>query len=114
VPDLSLIERILSIEFAEIVEATEIARNKLRVFLKEDSFVDIWFSTKIKGRYSLHWDRRKINNTIYRHDNMPHKRWKTIKTFPKHFHNGSSKGEDVKESFISDNPISAVREFLNL
>jgi len=111
VPDLILIERILTIEFSEIIEATEIIHNKLRIFLKEESFVDIWFSSRIKGRYSHHWDRRKIDNTFYRHDNMPHKKWETVKTFPKHFHNGSSKDKDVKESFLNDEPVTSVREF---
>jgi hypothetical protein len=45
-----------------------------------------------------------------RHDNIPHAKWKFVKTFPKHFHNGSE--ENVIESNISDNPEKAIREFL--
>ena len=41
----------------------------------------------------------------------PHEKWKFVKTFPKHFHNGSE--ENVVESYISDNPEVAIREFLN-
>jgi hypothetical protein len=44
--------------------------------------VDVWFSLKLLGRYSYHWERRAIDGSIYRHDNTPHKRWQTIGTFP--------------------------------
>jgi len=64
-----------------------------------------------KGRYSYHWERRPFNGTIYRHDNAPHHKWKNIGTFPKHFHDGQD--HNVSESFISDDPIIAVGEFLS-
>ena len=51
--------------------------------------------------------------TSYRHDNAPHKRWRHIKTFPKHFHNGSEADEDGKESYISEDPLEGIRDFLN-
>jgi hypothetical protein len=41
---------------------------------------------------------------------ITHERWKYVKTFPKHFHNGSE--ENVVESNISDTPEEAIREFL--
>ncbi|MBI5376416.1 MAG: hypothetical protein HZA77_13365 [Candidatus Schekmanbacteria bacterium] len=111
-PDIQSIERIISIEFSDIVEGTEIVHNKLRIFLKENSFVDIWFSEKIKGRYAYHWDRRNIDDKFYRYDNIPHKKWRSIKTYPHHFHNGSSRKEDTKESDIS-NDIAGVRRFFS-
>lgn len=51
-----------------------------------------------------------FDDTIYRHDNISHKKWETVKTFPKHFHNGSE--EKVIESEISNDPVKALREFL--
>jgi len=41
---------------------------------------------------------------------MPHDKWKSVKTFPKHFHDGDT-GE-VIESFLAEDPESAIREFL--
>ncbi len=85
--------------------------NEIRVFLIDSSLLDIWFSLKLVGRYSYHWERRFIDNSIYRHDNAPHRNWEKVKTFPKHFHNGLE--EDVIESYISDDPEEANRDFLN-
>lgn len=111
--DVQKLKEIAEVEFNEIVadaEATDI--NELRIALREGSFIDVWFSLKLEGRYSYHWERRAIDGMIYRHDNAPHKRWRHIQTFPKHFHNGSEADEDCEESRISDNPEEALREFL--
>ena len=97
-------------EFSDIVVKGEILRLpsgaplKLRLYILDDSFVDVWIS---KGKYSYHWQKEDL---IFRHDNAPHERWKHVKTFPKHFHNGSE--ENVVESKISDKPEKAIREFL--
>lgn len=101
-------------EFKTVVESGKILYSqseepwKLRLYLYDNSFTDIYYS--IKGKYSYHWDRRLTSNKIYRHDNAPHEKWKDIPTFPKHFHNGSD--DIVVSSHISDNPESALREFL--
>ncbi len=97
-------------EFSDIVESTSIIRNKLRVVLTDASFVDFWWSAEIEGRFAHHWERRHVDGRFFRHDNMPHARWKTIKTFPRHFHDGETGG--VTESFLSQVPEEAVREFL--
>jgi hypothetical protein len=72
--------------------------------------VDVWYSLKLSDRYSYHWERRAIDGTIYRHDNAPHKRWQSVETFPRHFHDGSE--ARVSESYISADPEEALREFL--
>ena len=87
----------------EIVKLPSGAPLKLRLYLLDNSFVDVWIS---KSKYSYHWQR---SNLIFRHDNALHEKWKFIKTFPKHFHNGSE--ENVKESYINDNPEIAIRKF---
>lgn len=101
-------------EFAEIVVHAEIQRlptgdpRKLRLSIVDNSFVDIFVS--ITGRYSYHWGRASTaGSAIYRHDNAPHKAWRYIATFPKHFHNGSE--ENVTESTISSRPAEAIRSF---
>jgi len=81
---------------------------KVRVIFIDNSFLDIYWSPS--GRYSLHYERRHIDGTIYRHDNAPHEKHQHIRTFPKHFHRGSE--DIVEESHISEDPIKAVEHFL--
>jgi len=109
--DILKLKEIAEIEFSDIVEDVIITDiNEIRIFLIDGSFVDVWYSLKLEGRYSYHWERRHINKSIYRHDNVPHKKWEYISTFPKHFHNGNE--EKVIESYISEKPDEALREFL--
>jgi hypothetical protein len=96
--------------FSDIVEFTRILNGKLRIFLKDQSFLDIWVSRSVKGRYAFHLERRHIDGTIYRHDNIPHKAWKHVKTFPRHFHYMEEK--NVVESDINPDPKEALRDFL--
>lgn len=98
-------------EFPDIVTDAVILRGVLnfpksvRIFLRDNSFIEIWTSGE---RYSYHWERRHRNGTMYRHDNAPHHA--EIKTHPKHFHNGSE--ENVVESYINNKREDALREFL--
>jgi len=109
--DIAKIRRIVDIEYPRIVASSEIFHDKLRVYVTDGSFVDIWFSTKIPGRFSYHWERRQIDGKIYRHDNFPDPRWGKLSTFPKHFHDGSQ--ERVKESLISNDPVQAIHQFMD-
>ncbi len=97
-------------EFPDVVVGTEIVEGKLRIFIADDSFIDIWFSEKRKGVYAYHWERRMVDGTIYRHDNLPDREARKLETFPKHFHEGSE--ENIRESRISDDPEQAIRQFL--
>jgi len=108
--NVQTLKDIAEIEFSDIVEDVIVDLNELRIMLVDGSFIDVWFSLKLKGRYSYHWERRFIDGSIYRHDNAPHLRWKDISTFPKHFHNGSE--DIIISSHISDNPELALKEFL--
>jgi hypothetical protein len=109
--DVERLREIAEIEFADIVAETLIPDiNELRIILADGSFLDIWFSLKLDGRNSYHWERRAIDGQIFRHDNAPHRRWKSVATFPRHFHNGSEM--DVTESHLSETPTDALREFL--
>ncbi len=77
----------------------------------DGSFIDVWYSLKLPDRYSYHWERRAVDGTIYRHDNAPHRRWESVSTFPKHFHNQSEYA--VEESHLSEIPEAALRQFLH-
>lgn len=81
---------------------------KLRLEIVDGSIADIYISET--GKYSYHWERRLVDGTIYRHDNAPHRNWRNVKTFPKHFHYGAE--EVVEESYISDAPMLALEQFL--
>jgi len=109
--EVERLREIAEVEFADVVADGYVSDlNELRLVLIEGSFIDIWFSLKLKDRYSYHWERRAIDGTLYRHDNAPHKRWKNVTTFPCHFHNGSE--SNVIESHISKTPERGLREFL--
>jgi len=101
-------------EFSDIVVQARIqftpsrTVERLRIFLRDGSFVDVWLS--FRGKYSYHWERRHLDGSLYRHDNAPHISWKHVETFPKHFHDGSE--EVLAVSHISDDPKVAVKEFL--
>ena len=109
--DVERLRTIAEVEFSDIVlDAYVPDLNELRIILSDSSYVDVWFSLKLMGRYSYHWERGVIDGSIYRHDNAQHSRWQAVSTFPRHFHNGSE--INVVESNLSENPESALREFL--
>jgi hypothetical protein len=101
-------------EFDDIVIESEIIfshsgrARKLRLNLIDGTFIDIWYSEK--GEYSFHWEQRGVRDVIYRHDNAPHLKWVSVKTYPKHCHD--SVDENVSESYISNDPEEALREFM--
>jgi uncharacterized protein DUF6516 len=104
--DVERRREIAEVEFDGIVvEAITPDINELRIILTDGSFVDVWLSRKLQGRYSFHWERRALDGKIYRHDNSPHKRWESVATFPKHFHGGSE--TNVSEGHISEVPEAA-------
>jgi len=108
--DLRPLQRIAEDEFTDIVQSTAVMRSKLRVLLRDGSYIDFWWSLAISGRYAYHWERTHVDGTVYRHDNMPDPDASRVKTFPKHFHNGIS--STVTESYISSQPQEGLRQFL--
>ncbi|MEA3361158.1 MAG: DUF6516 family protein [Thermodesulfobacteriota bacterium] len=110
------IKRNVELRFSDILKSAELIQGtagrirKLRFYLIDNTFVDIWYSSD--GSYSYHWEQRNIRNTIYRHDNAPHKKWRNVPTFPKHCHDGNHL--NVTESFLPDNPEKAVEDFFHL
>jgi Family of unknown function (DUF6516) len=110
--DLLPLKDIAEIEFSSIVTDVIITDiNSLRIILRDESFVDVWYSLKLENRYSYHWERTHIDGSIYRQDNAPHKKWEELATFPKHFHYGNE--ECVSESHINEVPAEGLRTFLS-
>jgi hypothetical protein len=101
------LEHIVQIEFPDIITSTKVDINKLRVNLVDRSFIEISHSLALPDRWAFHWERRHLDGKIYRHDSIPHEKWKAISSFPWHFHNG---GEDAVEysSFGAD-PVVNTR-----
>ena len=63
-PDLERLRQIAETEFLALVGSTTIIRDRLRVVLRDSSYIDFWWSTQISGRYAFHWERRHIDGTI--------------------------------------------------
>ena len=105
------LKRVIDIEYGDIVKNSLIHHDKLRVFIIDNSLVDIWFSSVIPERFSYHWERRHIDGTLYRYDNFPDPRWKRISTFPVHFHNGSQ--NQVQASSLSNDHLQSIHEFMD-
>ncbi len=104
------IARIAEVEFAEIVESVEITGTKLRIVLRDESFVDVWVSIKLKDRFGFHWERRDKEGHFYRYDNFPDTRWEKVSTYPYHFHDGSQ--SNVADSSFAKDVLGGFREFM--
>ncbi len=81
---------------------------KLRLYIRDGTFADIWVNP-VGTRYSFHWEQRAKRGLIYRYDNAPD--FPNLATFPKHFHNGSD--SQVEESNLSDDLQIAFRQFMS-
>ncbi|MCX8066609.1 MAG: DUF6516 family protein [Anaerolineae bacterium] len=108
------LRNIAQTEYGDIVERADLLLSpagrirKLRLYIFDGSFVDVWISGR--GDYSFHWERKHIDGLFYRHDNAPHIRWRDVPTFPKHFHDGQD--NVVRESRIAETPEEALRDVL--
>lgn len=85
---LAQLRRIAEVEFADIVVQTDILGVKLRVLLTDMSYVDVWVSRKLSGRFGFHWERQHLDGQVYRYDNFPDTNWTGVSTFPFHLHDG--------------------------
>jgi hypothetical protein len=110
----AVLEQIALAEFGDMVTGVRhIGRRanvtlKLRLLIRDGSFVDIWFDPSAT-RYAFHWEQRAQRGRIDRHDNAPDH--PHIPTHPKHFHHGTE--ETVEASYIPDSPAEALRYFLD-
>jgi hypothetical protein len=108
------LEQIALSEFGDVVIRTQIMGRragvalKLRLHIRDGTIVDVWLSPN-HARYAYHWEQRAKRGLLHRHDNAPDH--PHVSTFPKHFHNGGE--EAVEESHISNEPPTALREFLS-
>jgi len=104
------LKRIAEVEFADIVKASLRIDYKLRIILMDDSFIDVFLSEKIPGKFGFHWERMDKVGTIYRYDNVPDKKWRNLPTYPYHFHRSSQ--DVVENSPFPQMPIDGFRAFM--
>lgn len=90
-----------------VIEVLKSSSDKLRLILKDKSFIDLRLSQKIKNRFDFHWERRHLDQTIYRYDNFPGKRFKKLATFPFHFHQ-KQENQVIKSPFSKSLPKAFV------
>ena len=108
---LETIRRIAEVEFESIVIFSETLGKKLRLYLSDQSFIDIYVSQTIKNRFAFHWERQHLDGKIYRFDNYPDIRWKEVKGFPYHFHDGKQ-NKVIKAGFPQE-IIAGFRNFMH-
>ena len=104
--------RIAEKEFFDVILNSQIIAGKLRLHIVDGSYLDIWFSVKIEGRFAYHWERGMIDGSIYRYDNRPHNNLKNMKNFPMHFHDG--RDEEIRECEFGEDPKEILRAFLQI
>ena len=99
-------------EFGNIVSSTDFIGgtfsdpNKVRLWLIDGSFIDVWLSAD--GDYAYHWERRSQTGSIFRWDNAPHH--PEVNTYPDHFHKGSERA--VVESHFGESPEHNLKQVL--
>jgi hypothetical protein len=109
------IETIALSEFSDVAIGAQILRLptgdplKLRLDIVDGPLLDVYIS--LTGRYSYHWERRMTPaEDIYRYDNAPHERWRSLAGFPAHFHDGAE--SHVVASELASEPDQAIRQVL--
>ena len=104
------LRRIAEVEFSSLIKDSQLLEEKLRLFLEDTSYIDLWLSRKLPDRFGFHWERGHLDNTFYRYDNFPDPAWKNVATYPRHFHNGSQ--EKVEAAPFDAEIIEGFRGFM--
>lgn len=107
---LGQLRRIAEVEFAAIVVQTDLLGAKLRVQLTDTSYVDVWVSRKLSGRFGFHWECQHLDGRIYRYDNFPDTNWSGLSTFPSHFHDGDQ--DTIVDAPFAPTLQQGFREFM--
>ncbi|WP_457635661.1 toxin-antitoxin system TumE family protein [Persephonella sp.] len=107
--NLKDLQKIAEVEFKDMVEHSFIKDYKLRIILKDGSFIDIFLSRKLKDKFGFHWEC--TDGKIFRYDNFPDKKAKKLKSFPFHFH--YEKQENIQEVPFRTEIENGFRDFLN-
>lgn len=104
------LRRIAEVEFGNLVTDSQHLGEKLRLFLTDGSYMDLWLSRKLSDRFGFHWERRHIDQTFYRYDNFPNTAWGNVNTYPYHFHDGSQSA--VEAAPFAVDVLTGFRDFM--
>jgi hypothetical protein len=94
-PSLNELQRIAELEFSAIIVDSQLVGEKLRLYISDESLIDVWVARKQQYRFGFHWERRHLDGTIYRYDNFPDTDWQAVETFPYHFHDGTVSSQSL-------------------
>jgi len=56
--------RIAEIEFGSLVADSQPLGEKLRLFLSDGSYLEVWLSRPLHERFGFHWERRHLDGTF--------------------------------------------------
>ena len=104
------LKRIAEVEFADIVKSSILIDHKMRIILKDNSFLDVYLSQRLTDKFGFHWECMDESRTFYRYDNFPDRRYQNITTYPFHFHAGSH--NLIEPSPFPSAPIDGFRALL--
>ena len=104
---LADIQRVAEVQFSDIVLTSFMVEHKLRIMLRNTSFVDIHLSQKLPNKFSFHWETKDKAGSFYRYDNFPDKNWSHLPSYPYHFHRGN---QDAVEA--PPFPLTPVEGFI--
>jgi len=105
---LFVLKDIAESEFSDIILDIIEKEDKIRIILKDKSFIDVYVSIKVEDRFSFHWECK--DERIYRYDNFPDKKARNLKSFPFHFHEGSQ--DNIEEPWFSQDIEYGFRDFM--
>jgi hypothetical protein len=101
---------IAEIEFGNLVAERQPLGEKLRLYLSDGSYIDLWLSRHLHERFGFHWERRHLDGRFYRYDNFPNTAWRDIASYPRHFHDGAQ--DTVISTPFATEPLAGFREFM--
>ena len=64
------LRRVAEIEFGDLVTDSLPLGEKLRLYLSDGSYMDLWLSRRLHERFGFHWERQHLDGTVYRYDNF--------------------------------------------
>ncbi|MFH1824371.1 MAG: DUF6516 family protein [Candidatus Firestonebacteria bacterium] len=108
---LEYLQHLGQIVYHNIIVETEIIGFKLRFTLIDGSFIDVYLPAKESSGFAFHWEHRHIDKLFYRYDNYPDIKWRNIKTFPYHFHNGRQ--DKVIAAHFDKEVIEGFKDFMD-
>jgi hypothetical protein len=107
---LNDLKRIAQVEFGDIVKSIHHLDYKIRILLIDNSFIDAHLSESLLGKFGYHWECMGADGTFYRYDNFPDQKFRSIVTYPYHFHNGAQ--QDVVVPPFPPDIIDGFRGFM--